>query len=282
MHQSHELIEHYFRSEYGRMVAYFTRYLGTGHIQKAEDIVQETMLKALVHWQQEGIPPNPQAWLYTSAKNHLINFLKKEQRSISITTFKIPFPNNEIPENHLLDEKLMADDLLKMMFVCCHQSLSEKSQIILIMKTLCGFSIDEIAKAFFTSKDTINKILVRGRAKLRTNKVGFELPRNLEQRFPVVVKTLYLLFNEGYSPTRKEVTVRFDLCLEAIRLCKLLIESDVAIDKSDCRALLALMYLNASRFHSRVNSINMMIGLDEQARDKWDQDLINKGLLELN
>ncbi|NMH89070.1 RNA polymerase sigma factor [Flavivirga algicola] len=276
---SKTLTEHFFRTEYGKMVSVITKYLGTENIETAEDIVQETLLKAVDYWQHHGIPDHPKAWLYTTAKNLTINILKRRKQHWKFKTIQ----QNKIQiENLEISESLISDEQLKMMFVCCHPSISKKSQITLILKILCGFSISEIASAFFTSNETINKRLVRGRRQLRENYIDFYSPQHINDNLPVVLKIIYLIFNEGYSPTQKNELIRYDLCLESIRLCKILVSSSIIDNKFDCYALLALMYLNASRFNSRMNSANEIVEMDMQDRSRWDQELINSGIYYLN
>ncbi|WP_223826585.1 RNA polymerase sigma factor [Flagellimonas sp. S3867] len=275
------MTEHFFRNEYGKMVSVITKYIGTENVQTAEDIVQETLLKAVDYWQHKGIPKNPQAWLYTTAKNLTLNVLKRKKYQTEFNDHTIEQSSEQL-ENLQISKELIADEQLKMMFVCCHSSIFENSQITLILKILCGFSISEIANAFFTSKETINKRLVRGRKQLRTNNVSFEIPKNLIENLPIVLKTIFLLFNEGYSPTQKNELIRYDLCLEAIRLTEILAQSDIITKKADCYSLLALMYFNASRFDSRMNTTNSIIEMDKQDRKNWNQELINKGIQNLN
>ena len=273
------LAEHFFRNEYGKMVSVITRIIGTGNVQTAEDIVQETLLKAVNAWQHQGIPANPQAWLYTTARNVSLNILKRNKYHSEYNAESVAFDQiSEQLESLSISEESITDEQLKMMFVCCHPTISENSQICLILKILCGFSISEIANAFFTSNETINKRLVRGRKQLRENKVSFEVPKNFNASIPVVSKTIFLLFNEGYYPTQKDEIVRYDLCLEAIRLTEILINSDIITKKADCYALLALMYLNASRFDARMNESNAIVEMDKQDRKSWNQNLINKGI----
>jgi RNA polymerase sigma-70 factor (ECF subfamily) len=274
---SRELTEHFFRNEYGKMVSAITKYIGTDNVQTAEDIVQETLLKAVDYWQHNGIPKNPQAWLYTTAKNLTLNILKRKKHQSEFKDQTIE-QNSEQFDKLQISEELISDEQLKMMFVCCHPSISKSSQITLILKILCGFSILEIANAFFTSTETINKRLVRGRKQLRTNNVSFEIPKNLNESLPIVLKTIFLLFNEGYSPTQKNELIRYDLCLQAIRLTEILVQSDIITKKADCYSLLALMYFNASRFDSRMNVTNSIIEMDKQNRKNWNQELINKGI----
>lgn len=280
--ESHQLAEHFFRTEYGRLVSVITRYLGTENVQTAEDIVQETLSRAVDHWQQHGIPPNPQAWLYTTAKNHTLNILKRKtvHRNFEVASRALSGMSGQL-EDFEPAEAAITDNQLKMMFVCCHPVLSENSQIALILKILCGFSISEIAHAFFSSHETINKRLVRGRKQLRENQVAFEIPPDLDQRTAIVLKTIYLLFNEGYFPSQKNSLVRYDLCLEAIRLVQILLRAPATTNKGDCHALLALMYLNASRFEARMEEGGLGMDMEKQDRKKWDQNLIQNGIQQL-
>jgi len=273
---SKKLTDHFFRNEYGKIVSVLTRYIGPDNVETAEDIVQETLLKAVDYWEIHGIPENPQGWLYTTAKNLALNTLKKK-------SYQKKYQNEEKKtltelENVQFSAEQIMDEQLKMMFVCCHSSISENSQIGLILKILCGFSIPEIANAFFTSNETINKRLVRGRKQLRKNQVSFEIPENLNENLAIVLKTIFLLFNEGYNPSQKNEIIRYDFCIEAIRLAEILSENEYIIDKSDCHSLLALMYLNASRFEARKSKDNSIVEMEKQDRRKWNQEFINKGI----
>lgn len=276
---SRELTEHFFRNEYGKIVSVLTRYVGTDNVKTAEDIVQEALLKAVDHWEINGIPENPTGWLYTTAKNIALNTLKRKSYQKQYENYTRTRLNKlayvQFSEEEIIDEQL------KMMFVCCHSSISESSQIALILKILCGFSIAEIANAFFTTTETINKRLVRGRKQLRENKVSFEIPKNINKNLVIVLKTIYLLFNEGYNPSQKNELIRYDLCLEAIRLAEILAANLAISEKDDCFSLLALMYFNASRFEARFSEDNSMIEMENQDRNKWNKELINKGVQSL-
>jgi RNA polymerase sigma-70 factor (ECF subfamily) len=277
---SRELAEHFFRTEYGKIVSVITRYIGVHNVETAEDIVQESLLKAVDNWQQNGIPENPEAWLYTTAKNITLNILKRKKY---LTEYQSEVTNNHIElKDYQFSNEVISDEQLKMMFACCHPSISENSQISLILKILCGFSISEIANAFFTTNETINKRLVRGRKQLRDKKVSFEIPEKIDTHLAIVQKTIYLLFNEGYSPTQKNELVRLDFCFEAIRLAKILVSNKAIKDKTDCYALLALMLFNASRFNARLNDDISIVEMEKQDRTKWDLDLINSGTHFLN
>jgi len=277
---SQELVEHFFRTEYGKIVSVITKYIGINNVETAEDIVQESLLKAVDNWEQNGIPKNPEAWLYTTAKNITLNILKRKKYQ---TNYQLEATANlKELEDLKFSNEIISDDQLKMMFVCCHPSISENSQIALILKILCGFSISEIANAFFTTNETINKRLVRGRKKLRENKVSFEIPKKINAYLAIVQKTIYLLFNEGYSPTQKNELIRLDFCLEAIRLAKILVANKSIEEKTNCYALLALMQFNTSRFNARMNTDNSIIEMEKQDRNKWNKDLINSGTHYLN
>nr|WP_299069255.1 sigma-70 family RNA polymerase sigma factor [uncultured Allomuricauda sp.] len=273
---SNELTSHFFRNEYGKLVSVITGYLGNAYVETAEDIVQETLLKATEHWEMKGIPENPKAWLYTTAKNLTLNVLKRKKYQRDYESLANQKP--EMDETGFFSDELIEDSQLKMMFSCCHPSISENSQIALILKILSGFSISEIANAFFSNEETINKRLVRGRLQLRKIKIDLSQKFDVDKRLEAVLKTIYLLFNEGYFPANKNQVIRFDLCLEAIRLARLLEESTVVGNKTDCSALLALMYFNASRFASRVSDVGEIIDLKEQNRSKWDSKLIQTGM----
>ncbi|UII79085.1 RNA polymerase sigma factor [Flagellimonas sp. CMM7] len=272
--QSHELTTHFFRNEYGKLVAVITGYLGSENVETAEDIVQEALLKATEHWEMRGIPENPKAWLYTTAKNITLNILKRKkyQREYANT-----IQRSGLDETFSFSEEIIEDSQLKMMFSCCHPSISENSQIALILKILSGFSIAEIATAFFSNEQTISKRLVRGRKQMRTISIDLNSKNVVEERLDSVLKTIYLIFTEGYFPSHKNNVIRFDLCLEAIRLVKLLTESTNITNKTECYALLALMYFNISRFNSRISEDGEIIDLKEQDRSKWDAQLIQTG-----
>ncbi len=278
---SKELTEHFFRNEYGKIVSVVTKYLGVHRVETAEDIVQETLLKATDHWQEYGIPSNPQAWLYTTAKNLTLNILKRSKYKIKYES-DTKFAHSQSASQELeFSEELIQDNQLRMMFVCCHPSISEDSQIALILKILCGFSIAEIASAFFTSTETINKRLVRGRKQLRKDELSLEVSTKSIENPAVVLKTIYLLFNEGYSPSQQHKVIRYDLCLEAIRLTELLVNHKDIKPKTDAHALLALMYLNAARFEARSED-GVVIEMHKQNRKLWNISLINTGIYYLN
>lgn len=269
------LIEHFFRNEYGKMISVISKYLD---IETAEDIVQETLIKAVEYWQQNGIPPNPTAWLYTTAKNKAFNWLRKNKYE---RDFQNQIQKQKIDTIEFTDE-LIADEQLRVILMCCQPSVSEETQITLILKILCGFSISEIASAFCTNDETINKRLVRGRDKLKKNGFKTEPQFDINLNLEVILKTIYLLFNEGYFPSRKNQVLRKDFCLEAIRLAEIILSNKAVHKKKNTHALLALMYLNCSRFEARVDNSDEIIEMELQNRTLWNQELISKGLYHLN
>lgn len=278
--KSKALAEHFFRLEYSKIVSVVTRYFGLSKVNMAEDIVQDTLLEAIHSWDYKGIPENPSAWLYTVAKNKAINALKKVKQEEAYHN-----TNNSTEESVEItfSEEQIIDDQLRMMFACCHPSISHEAQISLILKTLCGLSIGEIASAFLTSNETINKRLVRARKVLKEEQISFEIPSNeiLDQRLEAVLKTIFLLFNEGYSTSGGDQLINYDLCLEAIRFVELISNHPQLRQYSSPNALLALMLLNASRFKARVDKEGHMIRMAHQNRSLWNQALISGGLQHL-
>lgn len=279
-----ELTAHLFRNEYGKMVASLTRIFGMGQLTIAEDIVQDTLLLALKQWGYNGPPPNPAAWLYTVAKNKAIDYLRR-QKNIRKITGDLGYLlesayTMEATVSHLFLAEEIKDNQLRMIFALCTPVLSKEAQIALILKTLCGFGNQEIASAFLTSTEVINKRLYRAKEKLRQMDSLPALPTGaaLTKRLDTVLKSIYLLFNEGYnSTTGKNGLLSHDLCFEAMRLCLLLTENP-ATNMPQAWSLLALMCFNASRFNSRVDDEGRIVVYARQNRDLWNKDLINKGV----
>ena len=282
-HQVQQLVGHLFRHEAGKMAAVLTRLLGFSNLDTAEDIVQDTLLQAMRAWTFHGIPQNPAAWLYTVAKNKAVDAVRKGKR--------IQSHHEKI--NHLLEsewtlsstvnqfflENEIEDSQLRMIFVCCHPSIPYESQIALTLKTLCGLSITEIARGFLTQEEAISKRIYRAREKIKEEKIDLDVPvgENLTERIEAVLKTLYLLFNEGYNSSQTDTLIRKDLCEEAIRLCILLTKQGQT-NLPETGALLSLMCLQASRFDARLDDDGHIILLNHQDRSKWNHHLISKGL----
>lgn len=282
--EQQELIPHLFRTEFSKITAVLCKLFGIEHIEVAEDIASETFLSALEVWSYKGIPANPVAWLYTVAKNKAKNLLARNQtfsKKIEPQLKRLSPGNEEI--NIDLSEKNITDSQLQMLFAICNPSISVEAQIGLALRILCGFGIEEIANAFLTNKDTINKRLYRAKEKLQHEKVQIEFPSEAEisNRLETVLTTLYLLFNEGYYSESQDDVLREDFCIEAMRLAYLLIENEQT-NKPDVNALLALMCFHASRFPARKNENGELILYNEQDESLWNTELITKGIFFLN
>lgn len=246
----------------------------------AEDVVQETLIKALQQWSYRGIPQNPEGWLWQTAKNHALDILRREARLRKKLAGGLMFMEPEQTSaredavGHPLD-----DDPLNMMFIGCHPSLSRESQIALLLKTVGGFSTSEIAHAFLLPEATIAQRLVRAKNKLKAENVHFEMPAETDfpRRLDVVLDVLYLIFNEGYESHQGNVPVRKELCEEALYLCRTITEHPAG-NTPKTLALLALMYLQASRLNARMDTEGNILLLAEQDRSLWDQEMIGSGL----
>lgn len=275
-----QLIPHLFRTEYRKIVSVLCRHFGLDQIEVAEDLASETFLTAAQTWGIKGLPPNPTAWLYSVAKNKAKNYLQRESHFENKVS---PGLKTGMPESYDteidLSPKNINDSQLQMMFAVCHPAVSREAQIGLALRILCGFGIDEIADAFLSNKETINKRLFRSKEKLRGKKIEIVYPGEAEvkRRLPSVLTTLYLLFNEGYYSESQNNILRKDLCLEAMRLCTMLIENN-STNKPEVNALLALMCFHASRFDARIDKNGQHILYDEQDTSLWDSDLISKGV----
>ncbi len=280
---NHEnLSSHLFRTEAGKMVSVLTRIFGLTHIEIAEDIVQDTFVKALEEWGYNKIPENPQAWLYRVAKNKTIDYLRHQKHVMDYESdmahlLKSEWTLSSSVNNMFLDNEIQ-DSQLRMIFTSCHPSLPGESQIALTLKTLCGFSVNEIARALLTTEANVNKRLFRAKQKLRDEHFKFEIPMgdDLIGRIESVHKVIYLIFNEGYSSTESEQIIRKDLCAEAMRLCELLSEHQLG-NTPKTFALLSLMCFHASRLDARVDDKGYIILLKEQDRKLWNKALIAKG-----
>ena len=278
----HQLVDHLFRHESGKMIAVLSRLLGLQNIEIAQDLVQDTLLQAMSTWGYKSVPDNPSAWLYRVAKNKAIDFLRREKKFKEVSPQYSYLLQSEYTlastVNNLFLENEIQDSQLRMMFACCHPSIQEESQIALTLKTLCGLSVNEISKAFLTTEETIAKRIYRAKEKIKAEKIELEVPQNdeLSTRVDTVLKSLYLLFNEGYKSSNPDKLIREDLCEEAMRLCFLLTQHSLtALPRT--KALLALMCFQASRFDSRLDDKNNIILLKHQDRSKWNRSLMNKG-----
>ncbi len=281
-----QLTEHLFRVEAGKLVSVLTGLFGIDHLQLAEDVVQEALVRAFRTWPYYGIPKNPAAWITQTAKNLAYDLLRREKLFREKQT-EIAISVDQWSADSVLDESPsfeteIKDDRLRLIFACCHPLLAQEAQTALALRTLCGFSAAEIAKAFLTTEAAIAKRLTRTRQKIRELGIPFEIPSGQEfsVRLDGVLQTLYLLFNEGYKASSGENLVREDLCYEAIRLATLLAEHPVA-NQPRTHGLVALMLLNAARLPTRVDTEGNILRLKEQERSKWSRPMIERGILHL-
>lgn len=274
-----ELIPGLFRSEFSKICAVLTRYMGMEHMQTAEDIASETFVSALETWTYKGIPENPEAWLYVVAKNKAKNYLHRGKLFSEKIAGELKQSDPIIEEQDIdWSEQNISDSQLQMLFAICHPVIPVEAQIGLALRILCGFGIDEIATAFLTNKETINKRLFRARQKLREEKVDITFPPESEisKRLETVLTTLYLLYNEGYYSESSEAVLRQDLCLEAMRLTYVLIENE-STNLPMVNALFALMCFHSSRFSSRKRADEQFVLYADQDETLWNQELIAKG-----
>jgi RNA polymerase sigma factor (sigma-70 family) len=285
MASTNPLLPHLFRTEYRKIVSVLVKTFGFGQIAIAEDIASETFLAAAQTWALEGPPENPTAWLYHVAKNKSKTLLQRDKlfrgkispelRSGAAAAFDAAAADPEID----LSPQSIVDSQLQMMFAICHPSIPRESQIGLSLRILCGFGIEEIADAFLTNKETINKRLYRAREKLREEKIVIGMPpaAEIDSRLETVLMTIYLLFSEGYYSESQNNILRKDLCLEAMRLCHMLINHPPT-DKPPVNALMALMCFHASRFEARMDSHGEIVLYDDQDETLWNVELIAQGV----
>ncbi|GAB3902915.1 sigma-70 family RNA polymerase sigma factor [Larkinella knui] len=260
------------------MVSVLATMLGFDRIGIAEDIVQDAMVQALRNWPFQGIPENPSAWLYRVAKNKALDLVRREKLFRQISgELASEHQQAEMMERFFFEEEI-NDSQLRMLFACCHPSLPFESQVAMCLKILCGLSIREIANAFLTSEETITKRLYRAKEKVRSNEIRLEVPSGpqLPIRVDAVLKSIYLLFNEGYTSSHPDTLIRQDLCEEAMRLALLLTQNPQTTVPA-AHALLALMCFQVARFDARTDASGAIVLLKDQDRTHWNRDLIAQG-----
>jgi RNA polymerase sigma factor (sigma-70 family) len=273
--------DHLFRREAGRMVATRTRIFGVHNLAMAEDVVQDAFCRALEVWKFQGMPENPSAWLMATAKHRALDILRRDRtaRTLAPELAWLRETKSGLP---VLDELFAAqairDDQLRMMFSCCHPKLPEDAQIALVLHILCGFSVSEIASAFLNGEAAVEKRITRAKKTLAASKTLFDLSgiEDFSRRLPVVQRTLYLLFNEGYHGSSPESAVRTDLCREAMRLTALLLAHPLGATPVTY-ALAALMCFHAARLPARLDAAGNLSSLFDQDRSRWDPELVSQG-----
>ena len=269
------------------MISVLTGIFGINRLQLAEDVVQESLVRALRTWPYAGIPQNPAAWLTQTAKNLALDLIRREKlfhdKEPQIIAFMEQWPSDSMAGKSPIFESEIRDGRLRLMFACCHPALSPEDQTALALKTLCAFSANEIANAFLTTEAAIAKRLTRAKQKIRDEHIPFEIPAGVElsRRLDAVSQTLYLLFNEGYKASSGDDLIKEDLCQEAIRLGALLAAHPTG-NQPRIHALVALMLLNAARLPARMDSEGNILRLKEQDRSTWNQAMIARGINHLS
>ena len=271
-----KIIDHLFRHHYGKMVSILVKVFGLPHLQIIEDAVQDTFYKAVLSWRTKQ-PENPEAWLTKSARNRVIDILRKinadskrEQKVFSGTT--------TIAIQELFNEHEIEDSQLRMIFTACHPSIKPIDQIAFALKTISGFSTKEIASALLAKEETVKKRLSRARKKIVEESIAFSIPEGdeIDTRINRVHEVLYLIFNEGYHSNKESELVRKDLVLEAIRLCKLLVNKKIKHNTTSC-AVLALMLFHTAKIEAKISDRGELINLEEQDRSLWNAKYIFLG-----
>lgn len=279
------LIPRLFRTEYQKIVSVLSNLFGIKHIEIAEDIVSDTFLSATEVWTLRGVPENPTAWLYTVAKNKTRNYFKRsntyEQKITPELAYRAQNQGYEIEVD--LSEKNITDSQLAMIFAVCHPCNPHAAQIALALNLLCGFNVNEIADAYLTNREVIYKRINRAKEKLKEENIAITYPteREVVDRLDSVLKTIYLLFSEGYYSTSQDVALRKDFCTEAMRLAYLLIQNE-STNLPQVNALMALMCFHASRFDARTTESGELILYPDQDESLWNMELIERGGYFLN
>ncbi|MCG8690991.1 MAG: hypothetical protein MI806_07255 [Minwuiales bacterium] len=281
------LVDHLFRRQAGRMVAGLTRLFGPAHLDLAEEVVQDALLQALKTWPFRGVPEDPAGWLFAVARNRALDavrrhaVLKAKQPAIELW-----FANDHAPINGAAAdphfEAEIADDQLRLIFMCCHPDLGRDGRLALTLKTAGGFGVAEIAGAFLTGESTVAQRLVRAKRRIRERDIGFDMPAppDLDERLGSVLEVLYLMFNEGYAAYVGEHLTKPDVCHEAIRLTMLVAENP-KVGRPEAQALLALLLFQGARLPARVDASGELMLLSEQDRTLWNRQMIADGMRRL-
>jgi RNA polymerase sigma-70 factor (ECF subfamily) len=263
-----------YREERPRALATLIRLLGDFDL--AEEALQEAFAAALDQWPAAGVPRNPRAWLVSTGRHKAIDRLRRE-KTFATKRAEIAYLSDTAAPAPDASEEPFTDDLVRLIFTCCHPALALEAQVALTLKTLCGLSVEEIARAFLVSPATMAQRLVRAKGKIRDARIPYEVPGNdrLAERLDGVLRVVYLVFNEGYAATSGDALVRRELCTEAIRLGRLL--RALLPDTSEVAGLLALILLHDSRRAARLDAAGELVTLEEQDRSLWDRGQIDEG-----
>ncbi len=281
MKQEHDSLKHLFQQEFSKMVAVISKQFGLQHIALAEDLVSETFLLAAETWGMKGMPQHPTAWLYAVAKQKTLYHFRRNKIFEEKVAPALASRQDKNQEHIALDfsQQNIKDSQLQMLFAICNPAIASEAQIGLALRILCGFGIDEIAEAFLSKKETINKRLFRAKEKLRSEKIRLELPPQNEMatRLDNVLHVIYLLFNEGYYSKTQNQILRKDLCVEAMRLGVMLTANEKT-NVPQTHALMALMCFHASRFNARQSEEDPFVLYEQQDETLWDTALISQGM----
>ncbi|MDF8266057.1 RNA polymerase sigma factor [Luteipulveratus flavus] len=267
-------VETVFREEFGRVVATLVKRFGD--IDLAEEMAQEAFVEAMQRWPRDGVPPNPGAWLTTTARNRGIDRLRRESHrdAKQQAAYHLYGEEESVPSAPVTS---VTDERLRLLFTCCHPALAADAQVALTLRLLGGLTVPEVADAFLVPERTMAQRITRAKRKIKAANIPFRVPRDadLPDRLRGVLGTIFLVFNEGYLPQSGEHAIRTDLCHEAIRLGRVL--RGLMPDEPEVTGLLALMVLTEARRPARVGGDGVLVPLDEQDRTLWDRALIDEG-----
>jgi RNA polymerase sigma-70 factor (ECF subfamily) len=265
-----------YKADSARLLAVLTRIFGSHNFELAEDTLQDAFSKALIHWQQKGIPDNPSSWIIRTAKNQAIDTIRANKTKTKFADDLTQLLESEWSLGNTVKQEFkesnIKDDQLRMIFMCCHEDIKPENRIPFILKTLCGFSIQAIVRALLLPEATVKKRLLRTREKLKDHKL--EIPDKLIEAMDTVHTVLYLLFNEGFHCSDGQQAINIMFCQEAIGLVNLLID-EPQIANQDTLALFALMHFHIARVDSRVDKDGFNIPIDLQDRKLWKMEYFN-------